>query len=163
VSHVALFLHSSDFDRFIFQSANSEFYPVFIGGDAWGPNRRVLQEVRGNKELDAHFIGYRTTYWGPPDLTPEARVFGAKYNSIYHAAPDEWAAVSYDAAMAVFSALIQCKNPGDPLELREHLSKMNIPAVTTSFLQFGPNHFAAKEFYIYRIDSSGASFYGTVP
>ncbi|MGA0849884.1 MAG: ABC transporter substrate-binding protein [Chthoniobacterales bacterium] len=102
-----------------------------LGSDAWvGPDLLRL----GGADLDGSYI---CRHFSPDSANPKAKEFVAAYTAKYGTAPDDVAALTYDACGLIATALEQAGN-NDREALREALAKIPAYQGVTGTFRFEP-------------------------
>ena len=164
VTHVVALTYQSDFSRFVVQSANKGFQPIYVGSDGWGSSQNIFRSMVKENPSGAKFVAYRNSYWKEDTNTPLARAFRSAYETRFKGKPNAWVAISFDAAWVLFHAMNRAKDPSSPDQIRAELSRLkNIEVVTAPQFRFGGNNSPDKELYLYRIDAQGIHYEATLP
>ena len=158
VTHVSILTHDTDFTRFVTQSSDQSFFPIFIGSDGWGPNEKVVQEIVNRPKDGKAFVGYRTYYSRDGLDTKQVKKFSSAYKSATGSEPNAWGAVGFDAAYALFTAMYQAKDPTNGDEIRRRLEVLKIPAASSEELAYSNSNTPKKDLYLYKIDRTGAHY-----
>lgn len=163
VTHVVMLAHQTDLLRFALQAEKMNFFPTYVGSDGWGNNENVRKKLVLESPNGSKFIGFRNSYWKEETPTKMGTEFKNQYRKLYSHDPSAWSAITFDAAIILFTAMKNAKDPTSGPSIREEMLKIkNIPLVTTQTFQFGPDNSPKKDLYIYRIDQSGIKFEGTL-
>lgn len=162
VSHVAMLAHQNDLLRFTLQAANMNFFPVYIGSDGWGSNEHIYKKLVQEAPSGNKFVSYRNSYWKEESPTKTGKEFTTKYRKLFNKEPTAWSAISFDGALALFSAMRSAKaQDGD--SIRSELLKLkNLPLVTTNRFSFGDDNSPVKDLFIYKIDKNGVKYEATL-
>ena len=119
------------------------FKGSFVGGDGWG--NRELMIIAGQSARGAYFV----THWNP-DLDLAASVdFLGRYLTLHQVEPTVGAAVGYDAARALITAL---QEPGgtDRARLRDFLAAGSFSS-TTGQLRFDAQRTAVRPIVVLKV------------
>ncbi len=94
---------------------------MFLGGDGWSGDQRLLDELEG---------GYFTDHWAEGFPTAVSKRFVTAYRDRYAAAPTSLAAAGYDATRVLVDAMTRARTLGGE-QLREALAATRaFPGVT---------------------------------
>lgn len=163
VSHVVMFTHQEDFEKFNFHATNRSFFPVYLGSDGWGSNEDVLSKFVKTATHGNQFIGYRNTYWKEGNKNKLTQRFIQAYRKSQKEAPSGPAAISFDSAWMLFLAMNQAKNPNSGEQIRSEIKKLkDIPAVTIEKFTFGSNNAPERDLQVYKISQDGIQFEATL-
>ena len=160
VDHVIPLSYSSDMRRFLAEAKNSNFHPVYIGGDGWGSNSYVKRTfVDEAKQYAVKFIGYRINYWaGELDRKPLLN-FKSRFRKKFNEEANAWNAIGFDTANLLFQA-IEKSYPDTSVETvrRNLLSTKTNQLVTTESLSFEEDGSPDKDLHIYKITKDGVNY-----
>lgn len=159
VTHVVMPTHETDFLRFTIQAANKKYFPVYIGADGWGPNKKVYENFVKNSGYGSHFVAYQTNYWKEDSTSDAVKLFKSAYESQIGTPATAWAGSSFDAAWILFSAMDQAQNPQSGSEIQQNMKTLKASAlVTTDHFKFNSDNSPNKDLFIYRIDKNGVKY-----
>lgn len=102
--------------------------------------------------------------WSPELDNPQNRRFVSEFEKRYGRVPSEYAAISYDAAQLLDSAIAKVKgNVSDKNAFRGALKAADFPSVRGNF-KFGHNQVGIQDFYAFEVvkDSGGRYTYKTI-
>lgn len=163
VSHVVIFSHDADVIQFVVQAEEQKFFPVYMGSDGWGSNQFVYEKFVRDSKYASKFIAVRNSYWNESAKTPISMRFRFAYKKLTGRDAEAWAAIAFDTAWVLFSAMLRAKDPNDGNDIKKELKKTkDLQLVTTSRFSFAENNSPEKDLYLYRISQSGIQYEATL-
>ncbi len=158
VTHLVMFTHQSDFNRFLPQAEALGFFPTYVGGDGWNSNQFIVNNTIPKLAHPEKFIAYRTSYGN--EYAPSE--FGERFTKAFVKAngknPTAWSGIGFDAAWLLISAMDKAKNPHSGAEIASALERLrNFKTVTESDFRFEADHGPVNKSYVYQISKAGAS------
>jgi branched-chain amino acid transport system substrate-binding protein len=117
---------------------------VLLGGDGWNDPKLL---TLGGKALDGAYI---TSNYSPDDPTLEARAFSSAYRKRFAGAPDQTAALAYDATRILADALKRA-GTSDAKKLRDALAQTVKFAGLTGVVTFDADRNASKPTVIFKL------------
>jgi branched-chain amino acid transport system substrate-binding protein len=117
---------------------------VLLGGDGWN-DPRVL--ALGDKSLDGAYI---TSHYSADDPTQAARAFSSTYRKRYGSAPDQVAALAYDATKLLADALTRAGGT-DATKVRDALAQTARFSGLTGIITFDADRNASKPAVIFKL------------
>ena len=162
VTHVVIPVHPSKFVHFVTQARAKRFYPVYIGSDGWGSSENIWQRLVENSSDRATFVAYRAWFWNDRLITPLGNDFRKEYFVKYKDNPSGFAAIGFDTAWVLFSAMNQVSKPQSGEEIQKALVQLKgLNLATTKSFYFEKDHSPSGGVHIYKIDESGVHFQET--
>lgn len=159
VTHVVMPSYQNDLLRFVLQAAESGFFPVYIGSDGWGSSEQVHEKLVKDSPFGSRFVAFRNAYSRDEPGSAIAREFQEAYAAVTKRRPTAAAAVAFDAAWALMTAMDRAAEPGRGRSIRDALRALkDLPLVTTERFSLDANNSPAKELFIYRIDKDGVRY-----
>jgi len=162
VQVVVSFLYDSEFFKFVSEATRQGYHPIYIGSSSWGGNEHVVKHQSKNFTESSTFRAYRDLYFNSEQKSPLLN----RVKDIYDRQPKPkphfgaWVPVGFDAAWALFQAIQEAEDPTDPQEIQSILSSdRKWEGATTPPYSFGPDGFAQKQLYIYKILGREFKFY----
>jgi branched-chain amino acid transport system substrate-binding protein len=124
---------------------------VLMGGDGWDSPDLDLQALDG---------GFFSTPYSPLALLPAAKTWAESYSAKYGTAPDGMAALAYDAANLLLTA-IQQAGVDDPAKVKDTLAAITFEGVTGQ-ITFDHQHNPVKSAVVLHIAGGKIEYGGTV-
>ena len=124
---------------------------VLMGGDSWED---------GDVDLAALNGGFYSTAFTPLSLNDAGKAWAARYRNQYGHDPDAFAALGYDAANALFTAIRQA-GADDPAKVKDVLAGLHFEGITGTWA-FDRQHNAVKSAAIMQIKDGQRVYAGTV-
>jgi branched-chain amino acid transport system substrate-binding protein len=124
---------------------------VLMGGDGW---------EAGDLDLAALNGGYYTTAMSPQALSDSGKAWVERYRAQYGHDPDAMAALGYDAANMLFTAIRQAI-ADDPVKVKDNLAGLHFDGITGT-LTFDAQHNPRKSAVIMQIKDGQRVYAGTV-
>lgn len=117
---------------------------VLLGGDGWNDPKLL---TLGGKALDGAYI---TSHYSPDDPTTEARAFSSAYRKRFGSAPDQTAALAYDA-IGILADALKRAGTTDAKKLRDALAQTVKYSGLTGVLTFDADRNASKPAVIFKL------------
>lgn len=155
VKVIAMLTYDISLKRFIFQSAERNYFPVFIGSDGWGSNEYLSKVLLDNYKLCKNFVGYRNYYWGNDVNNETRKQFIYTFKSLYNYTPNAWNAIGFDSMWVALNGMISNENKSLVYKL-SHLPIIEL--ATTNKFRFNNENSPEKEVNIYKITVNGNNF-----
>lgn len=126
-----------------------------LGGDGW--DSPELLKIAGDAVVGSYF----TNHYSPDRKDPVTEKFIKLYKAKHGAVPDALAALSYDAAMILLTALDNAKK-ADSASIKAEIEKIKNFKGSTGTINFDKNGDAVKSTVILKIEKSGVKYVTTV-
>lgn len=123
----------------------------FLGADGWDSPDLDRRSTDGS---------YFTTHFSPDDQRPILQDWLKKYQARYQAPPDALAALGYDAANLMLSAIVKA-GADDPARVAEALAGLKWEGVTGT-IQFNPQHNPIKPVVIMQVKDGQIRYVTTI-
>jgi branched-chain amino acid transport system substrate-binding protein len=125
--------------------------PLYIGSDGW-----VISDAMKN---DSQFKAVRNDYWNSESKSAAVVKFKEQIQKKYKHKADSSNAQAYDAALVLFQAIANSKDPNDVNQVAESLQRDSFSdTVTTKTFRFGRNNSPKKPMYLYEINHGAVKF-----
>jgi branched-chain amino acid transport system substrate-binding protein len=124
---------------------------ILMGGDGWEASDLDLAAVEGS---------YYTTAYSTLDPNARTQAWAARYRTRYNRDPNALAALGYDAANLLFTA-IQQAGTDDPAKVKDVLAGLKFEGVTGQF-SFDAQHNPVKSAIVMQIKNGQRVYAGTV-
>ena len=125
------------------ESKQQDLKAVLLGADGWN-DPKVLSA--GGHALDGAYI---TSRYSPDDPSAEARAFNGAYKKRFEGAPDQTAALAYDATRILVDALKRSAN--DRAKLRDALQQTVNFSGLTGVITIGASRNATRPAIIFKL------------
>jgi branched-chain amino acid transport system substrate-binding protein len=126
-----------------------------LGGDGWDSPKLV--EIGGEALNGCYF----SNHYSVADPKPQIQTFVAKYKQKYKTTPDALAALGYDAARVLLSAM-QNANSTDPGQIRQSLAHVQNFQGVTGNITIGKDRDAIKPAVILKVQDSKLNYVETI-
>ncbi|MBV9491686.1 MAG: ABC transporter substrate-binding protein [Verrucomicrobia bacterium] len=128
---------------------------TLVGGDGWDGSSLIPV---GGKALEGAFF---SNHYSNEDKSPIVQAFVQKYQQKYHAMPDAFAALGYDATKLLAHAIQQAGSP-DPAKIRDAIANTkNFPGVSGN-ITINPERNATKSAVILTVKDGGVHYAETI-
>lgn len=152
-THVSMLNYLSDLFAFSSQAAELNYFPVYIGSDGWGESKAVHHRL---SKPSKNFIGFQNTYWDKVLRTKISKDFDSEFRATYNSPPEDWSAISFDAAWISLNAIKRLASATNPQSLIDAvMSTKNLPLVTSESFSFDKDGITNKKIFIYKISERG--------
>jgi branched-chain amino acid transport system substrate-binding protein len=162
VDHMVILSYDADLKRFVFEATNKGFNPTYVASDGAGSNEFIYRTFVKESPSGAKFDLIRSGYWHPSQMGSLGRDFEKAFLAQYRRPPNDYHAVSFDAAWLAFTALNASEDQTGPSVRAQLLSMGNVDLVTNKAFRFGADNSPASLIHIYRIDSKGIKYDGKI-
>jgi branched-chain amino acid transport system substrate-binding protein len=158
VDVVLAFTLQTDLNAFFALASKANFYPVYLGSDGWDTNEALYKNFITDQS-NKNFQAVRNTYWHEESKNPGLKAFITNYTKKYGKKPDEWIAITYDAANLLFDSILKAKNKSDVAEVTQILKTTHFKNLATAeTFDFDANNSPNKPLYLYEVNKDGIKF-----